>query len=48
MSLLHHCTLEMFLTVVGIGALLILIATFTFDRLFNKYLKKPWLVGQQY
>ena len=31
MNFLHHCTLELFLTVVGVGSLILLVTTFTFD-----------------
>jgi len=31
-GLLHHCTVELFLTVVTVGTLIILVTTFTFDR----------------
>jgi len=32
MNLLHHCTIELFLTVVTIGTIGILVTTLTFDN----------------
>lgn len=31
-DLLHHCTIELFLTVVTLGTLIILITIFTYDK----------------
>ncbi len=32
LDLLHHCTIELFLTVVTLGTLIILITIFTYDK----------------